>query len=218
MERELQLVKRALKIKKDGEEGKLEGLARKWKEAGREVAWVMWDASKDMVGGNDWGSGGGSSGGAGGGGGMGNSSWADDGPKNGGFADKWGWDNGSASGSRGFQQEGSWGFEQKGRAEDDDDGEALEDPNKLLGKLYRSLSKEVTVQRKTMLPPTPRGAYFEQASTPSDDQDEAMAEGRETEEEEEAEQPVYTLGTMLRHCGIDPQTLGWNDDEGDFLD
>ncbi|KAF7792808.1 hypothetical protein EIP86_003907 [Pleurotus ostreatoroseus] len=34
--------------------------------------------------------------------------------------------------------------------------------------------------------------------------------------EEQPSQP-HSLGTMLRHLGIDPETLGWNEDEGDFI-
>ncbi|KAM5535701.1 hypothetical protein V8D89_010688 [Ganoderma adspersum] len=36
------------------------------------------------------------------------------------------------------------------------------------------------------------------------------------QEEPPAEQ--HTIGVMLRRLGIDPYTLGWNDDEGDFVD
>ncbi|KAI0700601.1 hypothetical protein BC835DRAFT_397088 [Cytidiella melzeri] len=36
-------------------------------------------------------------------------------------------------------------------------------------------------------------------------------------EENEREVPAHTLGTMLRHMGIDPDTLGWDEDEGDFV-
>ncbi|KAI0092158.1 hypothetical protein BDY19DRAFT_583022 [Irpex rosettiformis] len=42
------------------------------------------------------------------------------------------------------------------------------------------------------------------------------AEGMEVEEDEQ-EVPEHTLGTMLRHMGIDPETLGWDEDEGDFV-
>ncbi len=43
---------------------------------------------------------------------------------------------------------------------------------------------------------------------------------KENEEEEEEEPPVvhHTLGVMLRRMGIDPATLGWDEEEGDFVD
>ncbi|KAF8450305.1 hypothetical protein L210DRAFT_3520250 [Boletus edulis BED1] len=47
LERKLQLLKRAIKVKEDSEEEVLTRLAEKWIEAGREVAYDVWDASKD---------------------------------------------------------------------------------------------------------------------------------------------------------------------------
>lgn len=46
-ERKLQILKRAVKVKRDGDEEILEALVRKWTEAGREVAWEVWDLVKD---------------------------------------------------------------------------------------------------------------------------------------------------------------------------
>ncbi|KAI0637873.1 hypothetical protein C8Q77DRAFT_1070292 [Trametes polyzona] len=45
-------------------------------------------------------------------------------------------------------------------------------------------------------------------------------EGPGAEEEDEDATPAvqHTLGTMLRHMGIDPATLGWDEEEGDFVD
>ncbi|KAI9001262.1 hypothetical protein BD414DRAFT_526498 [Trametes punicea] len=44
-------------------------------------------------------------------------------------------------------------------------------------------------------------------------------EAEETEADEENRSGFqHTLGTMLRHLGIDPATLGWDDEEGDFVD
>ncbi|EJF62914.1 hypothetical protein DICSQDRAFT_103273 [Dichomitus squalens LYAD-421 SS1] len=42
----------------------------------------------------------------------------------------------------------------------------------------------------------------------------------EAESTEDVEPPVvqHTVGVMLRRLGIDPDTLGWNEDEGDFVD
>jgi hypothetical protein len=47
LERKLQLLKRAIKIKEGGEEEVLARLTGKWIEAGREVAYDVWDATKD---------------------------------------------------------------------------------------------------------------------------------------------------------------------------
>ncbi|KAI1792841.1 hypothetical protein LXA43DRAFT_886701 [Ganoderma leucocontextum] len=43
---------------------------------------------------------------------------------------------------------------------------------------------------------------------------------RMDEDVEQEEPPVvqHTIGVMLRRLGIDPDTLGWNEDEGDFVD
>lgn len=45
----LQTLKRAVKIKNDGEEEKLESLAQKWTDVAREVAWEVWSVVKDNV-------------------------------------------------------------------------------------------------------------------------------------------------------------------------
>ncbi|KAF8558780.1 hypothetical protein OG21DRAFT_981170 [Imleria badia] len=47
LERKLQLLKRAIKVKEDNEEEVLGRLAGKWIEAGREAAYGVWDATKD---------------------------------------------------------------------------------------------------------------------------------------------------------------------------
>ena len=42
----------------------------------------------------------------------------------------------------------------------------------------------------------------------------------DVEEDGEDEKPLaqHTLGVMLRRLGIDPATLGWDEEEGDFVD
>jgi hypothetical protein len=47
LERKLQLLKRAIKVKENGEEEVLTRLTGKWIEAGREVAYDVWGATKD---------------------------------------------------------------------------------------------------------------------------------------------------------------------------
>ncbi|KAG2370086.1 hypothetical protein BDR07DRAFT_337775 [Suillus spraguei] len=60
LERKLQLLKRAVKVKEDDEEKMLVGLIKKWTEAGREVAYELWDLVKDSANNEDdmgWGRG-----------------------------------------------------------------------------------------------------------------------------------------------------------------
>lgn len=50
LEREIQVLKRAVTIRKNNDEEKLEQLTKKWRNAGREAAWELWDivrASED---------------------------------------------------------------------------------------------------------------------------------------------------------------------------
>ncbi|KAG2043134.1 hypothetical protein BDR03DRAFT_942947 [Suillus americanus] len=47
LERKLQLLKRAVKVKENDEEKTLVGLIKKWTDAGREVAYELWDLVKD---------------------------------------------------------------------------------------------------------------------------------------------------------------------------
>ncbi|KAF9468978.1 hypothetical protein BDZ94DRAFT_559593 [Collybia nuda] len=57
LERKLQILKRAIKVKHDGDEEALEALVKKWTEAGREVAWGIWELVKDNANSDDgnWG-------------------------------------------------------------------------------------------------------------------------------------------------------------------
>ncbi|KAH9921285.1 hypothetical protein B0H21DRAFT_712769 [Amylocystis lapponica] len=52
----------------------------------------------------------------------------------------------------------------------------------------------------------------------SKDVDVEMGEQEGIPLDDEVEVPGHTLGTMLRHLGIAPDTLGWDEDEGDFVD
>ncbi|KAG2339855.1 hypothetical protein BDR05DRAFT_567651 [Suillus weaverae] len=49
LERKLQLLKRAVKVKENDEEKTLVRLIKKWTEAGREVAYELWDLVKDSA-------------------------------------------------------------------------------------------------------------------------------------------------------------------------
>jgi hypothetical protein len=141
LEAKAQVLRRALKIRDDeqraaAEPGKpmLDQLARKWREAGREIAWEIWNVVKDDAG------------------------PAAEGPSRGG----WGFEDKKGS-------KNSWGW--------DNDGDGEEDAAR-------------------------RKAEDEEGSASSD--------------AEEAREP--TLGMMLRQLRIDPATLGWNEDAGDFVD
>lgn len=57
LERKVQILKRAVKIRNEGEAKTLESLVKKWTEAGREVAFEVWELVKDTqsTGGDGWG-------------------------------------------------------------------------------------------------------------------------------------------------------------------
>jgi len=122
LERKVQLLKRAVKVKKDGEEEVLEKLVKKWMEAGREVAYELWGLVKDMGEGE---------------------------PRN------------EMKGNRGFE---GWGWQSE------NDQKWMNDEKK----------------------------------------------GKERCCEDEEERPTDTLGTMLKQLGIAPETLGWDEEEGQF--
>lgn len=101
LERKLQILKRAVKVKMDGEEETLTRLVKKWGDAGRDVAWEVWGLVKDS--GGDGGSTKRSSSSGG---------WDDDkkqGKKRG-FEEGWGWDDRDSKKMKTDESEGSWGW------------------------------------------------------------------------------------------------------------
>lgn len=93
LERQVQVLKRAIKIKKEREaasEGApgLEELAKKWKAAGRDAAWEVWGLVKESAA-----------------------------QKSSEGASGWGWDEGKGSGRGGSGMGGSWGWDQEGTDE-----------------------------------------------------------------------------------------------------
>ena len=137
LERKLQILKRAVKVREDVQEEVLEGLVKKWTEAGREVAWEVWNLVKDN-GNSD--------------GGHGNSQSS----KKRAFQGSWGWESpGDGKKPRGEEMERNWGWD--------------------------------------VVPIC-------------------------AEEEDEEDAPKHTLGTMLMQLGVAPDTLGWNDEEGSFIE
>ncbi|KAJ7781501.1 hypothetical protein B0H16DRAFT_622208 [Mycena metata] len=155
LERKVQVLRRAVKVRKDGEEETLEGLVRKWTEAGREVAWEVWGLVKDNQsgGGDDWG--------------------------------KESQKASSSSGKRRFEDSWGWNEESGSKRVKVEDGE-------------RNWGWDVSPAA---------------AMASSQDQDHATVETVEDEEK-----PRDTLGTMLMRLGIAPSTLGWDDEEGEFVD
>ncbi|THH05123.1 hypothetical protein EW145_g5025 [Phellinidium pouzarii] len=221
LEQKLQVLKRANKIKKDGDEAKLEELVKKWRGVGREAAWELWQIVRDNNESSDApypGTSSKSSGGS--------------------FTKSYGWSDSSRGddrrGSNGFGGQSSWGWDElpgekevKDKCEDDGDDNDYEpeSPSKLEDKLYQSLRNKPAVPRTSMLPPTPRGAYYTQQDTEVDDEHYSRSgmgshkdDAREEEDPESLEPLNKSLGTMLSQLGIAHETLGWVEDEGDFAD
>ena len=124
----LQTLKRAVKIRDGGEGEKLEGLAQKWIDVAREVAWEVWSVVKDNV-----------------------------------------QDVSKLGGGRGPLQN-NWGWADE-----------------------KNASEVVGAER-------------------------ISGEGEMLSEEDEPPVPEDTMSVMLRKMSIDPTTLGWDEDEGEFVD
>ncbi|KAF5393840.1 hypothetical protein D9757_000231 [Collybiopsis confluens] len=140
LERKIQILKRALKVKKDNEEETLTNLTTRWTEAGREVAWEVWQLTKDGD----------------------HTAFNEKRP----FSESWGWDA-QADGKRIKLEggDGSWGWSINGQAEEGSQS-------------YMGMKEESMDDEKV----------------------------------------EYTMGMMLRRFGIDPATLGWDEQEGIFQD
>jgi hypothetical protein len=140
LEQKVQLLKRAVRVKKEGKGETLEKLVKKWTEAGREVAYELWGLVKDMGDGerkDGW---------------KGNDK---------GFERSWGWQGEQGKSDR------SWGWENK---EGEREG----------GDVHEKRREEDCC-------------------------------------DEEEERREDTLGTMLKQLGIAAETLGWNEEEGEFV-
>ena len=158
LERQVQVLKRAIKIKKEreaasGDAPSLEELAKKWKAAGRDAAWEVWGLVKESA--------------------VQKSSEG---------ASGWGWDEGKGGGRGGSGMGGSWGWDREGTEEKSEGEHQEEREERERGSRHRG------------------GEDYEE-----------RYEGEVIKTEE-------TVGTMLRHLRIDPATLGWDDDQGDFVD
>ncbi|KDR83381.1 hypothetical protein GALMADRAFT_638103 [Galerina marginata CBS 339.88] len=156
LERKLQLLRRALKVREDVQEEVLEGLVDKWSEAGREAAWEVWDRVKDNAH-----------------------------PEEGASNDK--------KGKKRAVEE-SWGWDESG---DQKRPKANEEQERNWG--------------WDVVPVSDRGGEDVQAEG-----DGETAENEQEETNDDAPQP--SLGTMLIQLGIAPETLGWNEEEGTFVE
>ncbi|KAG9104711.1 hypothetical protein FRC06_011605 [Ceratobasidium sp. 370] len=127
-------------------------------------------------------------------------SWSNPGKDKG---DGWGWD---AKPQQGYQT-GASHMEQSGDVETD---ATFTPPDG--NRVYRAVVKKLSqpfVPRKTMLPPH-EDAY-------------EVAEAKEGEKEcsegeREDKSKAHTLGTMLTSLGIPHEVLGWQEEEGEFID
>jgi len=146
LERRLQLLRRAIKVKEEDQEDKLRELITKWTEAGRELAWEVWTIVKDNS--------------------------TDEGYP-------------AIIGKRSLQHFSHWETESSKRHRAD------EDFQRSFEMADNGPEGNDTVQRVDLM---------------------------ESAEDEEAERPNHTLGTILRQFGIDPQTLGWDEEEETFRD
>ena len=138
LERKLQILKRAVKVREDLQEEVLEGLVKKWSEAGREVAWEVWNLVKDNASSD---------------GGCGDSYSS----KKRAFEGSWGWENSDDAKKQRSETERNWGWD--------------------------------------VVPISSRDG-----------------------EEDELDAPKPTLGTMLMQLGVAADTLGWNEEEGSFIE
>ncbi|KAL5530633.1 hypothetical protein ACEPAF_6891 [Sanghuangporus sanghuang] len=201
LEQKVQLLRRAIKIKKEGDDEKLERLVNKWRAVGREAAWEFWQIVRDNE----------------------ESSEAPypgtHSKSQGSSLDGWGW-----AGTSGSTHLSGWGWDQPIEDKilgEDVDSDELESPTKVERELFSALRKEPAVPRTTMLPPTPRGAYYEQrdiSTAFNGDNKETGSYGEESQDESQAPSQAKTLGSMLHQLGIAHETLGWVEDEGDFVD
>jgi hypothetical protein len=203
LERKLQLLKRAVKIKAGGEEEKLEELISKWRSVGREVSWEVWSVVREQSEGNSWG--------------------MESSKQQSGFGElerNWGWDN-TAGQKRG--SESNWGYggvdQDAARAEEDLTG------SQSLLKSELGTSPGKSANRPTLLDlgtadsidgrqtgcRTRRLSGCNEVGRPS-----IKPSTHSYGQEDETSTPAHTLGTMLRAFGIDDSVFGWDDETEDF--
>lgn len=215
----MQNLRRAVQLKQNNEAQKLEALIKQWRDGGREVAWDLWALVREQAS-EDTGNYSSNYPGT-------NTKSVGDGQSGQqGFKSGWGWaDSTSASNN-------NWGWDNVGETKGEEDeaevnSQELMSPSKLEAALYKSLSQKSGVRRQSLLPPTPRGAYYEQQRFAAhEDHAHGTSEnnGHDGSAIEEGSPSASTvshaksLGGMLTQLGIVHDTLGWCEDEGDFVD
>ncbi|KAG8865285.1 hypothetical protein FRB96_000175 [Tulasnella sp. 330] len=215
LEKKLQLLKQAARIKAKDSEAQLEGLVIKWKKAARDASEDLWDLLKNNSG--DWGFSG-----DGGGGGS------------------WGFGDDDQSKKQGQMNDNNWGYDELGKDQDlsrCDREEGLDEleclsppsPSVMDRRLLAALNGPFKL-RSTMLHATEerqarwsRGTDFDddRDGHPVDGPEEMGAEGMDGEDVEdgkEEKEKEWNLGAMLTSMGIPPGALGWNDEEGEFVE
>lgn len=197
-------------------------LVKKWKRAARDASEDLWMTIKDS---GEWGSGGG---GGDGGGNGGNWGYGDDDKSKDKDKGKWGWDEANQK-------------ENGGEEEDLEDSFTPPSPSVLHRHIVNALNKPgPSVPRRTLLHATEeRQARWSRDSSHDDAygaqdedgypvdapepepvdvaQDGEKGDGAQEEEEDE-KKPEWNLGAMLTSMGIPPASLGWDDEEGEFVD
>ncbi|KAG9016956.1 hypothetical protein FRB93_009486 [Tulasnella sp. JGI-2019a] len=214
LEKKLQLLKQAARIKAEDSEAQLEGLVIKWKKAAQNAAEDLWGMLKSS---GDWGSGGGDGGGGDG------ASW--------GFGD----DKSRQDGNR------SWGYgEPDMEREAPYAQEGFDEPEYLAPPSPSVVERQLLATlngpfkpRNTLLHATEerqgrwsRGTEFESGDCdgyPVDAPERPECDTLNRDEEvdhakHEEKGKGSNLGGMLISMGIPPEALGWSDEEGEFVD
>lgn len=202
-------LKRAIQIKEDENENKLLSLVKKWRSAGRDAAWELWQIVKDRAQEST----------------GDNSGWGESYGKS--FYDSNSWKSWASSADTN-QPQSNWGWDGADMLNVEANGEACDglsnftppSPRKLEDEFMRAIKRKTGVERKSILPPTPRGSYFNQSSA-STDLTYSVDADEDTNSEYNRDNKVSipaSVGSMLKSLNIAHETLGWNEDEGDFID
>ena len=200
LERKLQMIKRAVKITQGDEEERLAELVKKWKKAGREVAWDLWHIVREQASDENTG--------------VAYPGTYAKSVSNDGFTGSWGWASSLDNRSSGSFSS-NWGFDKRQGTKDEDGGESEDfpSPSKLEAELFRALQQNPNSKVLPVHSSPGYGVYCDDRETNHN-----SAKGGVDEEGEPDASESKTLGTMLRQFGIAHETLGWNEDEGDFVE
>lgn len=203
LERKLQLLKRAVKIKAGGEEEKLEELISKWRSVGREVSWEVWSVVREQSEGNSWG--------------------IDSQKQQSGFGnleENWGWETGTVQ-KRWHGYGSNWDYttvdQDAVRKEDLTDSQELLDLE-LGTSAMNSANKPTLLDLEThFVDDTQEGHHAKRSSVCN----ELVGRPNVTSSthsygQDEAGRSSHTLGTMLRAFGIDDEVFGWDNETEDF--